>query len=86
MGNEVPTGEGTGAGPGTKGLCLEQSWGGRQRVQHGSGRCCRDAELLFGVGILWDVSLPCLCVGKALGTSSSRSPVPPTAPPDMGVS
>lgn len=38
MGNEVPTGEGTAAGPGTKGLCPEQSWGGRRRVQHSSGR------------------------------------------------
>lgn len=56
MGNEVPTGEGTGAGPGTKGLCPEQSRGGRQRVQPGSGRCCRDAEPLFWA---WD-SLGCV--------------------------
>lgn len=77
-GNEVPTGEGTGAGAGDKGFLpgagLGAGEGGRgcsPATAEGWGRQGGAALILScfsGVRIHWDVSLTSLCPGKTLGT------------------
>lgn len=79
-GNEVPTGEGIGAGAGDKGFLPRAglgAWeGGRgysTATAEGWGRWGGEVILscFSGVGIHWDVSLTFLCPGKTLGTGGT---------------